>query len=141
MLILVYHRFANARLDSMTVRTETFGHHLQAIEANIVTLDVDAAHPDQYRTPEGWRGFEHVTERLESTDTAPESMDVRWTIWGPVLDVDRTGRPRAYSWVAHSAERLAASLLPLETVRTVDEAFDRANGAGIPGQNLVAVDR
>ncbi|RQZ69166.1 polysaccharide deacetylase family protein [Burkholderia sp. Bp9004] len=33
-LILVYHRFATARLDSMTVRTETFRHQLQAIEAN-----------------------------------------------------------------------------------------------------------
>ncbi|QTD94715.1 polysaccharide deacetylase family protein [Burkholderia anthina] len=33
-LILVYHRFAAARLDSMTVRTETFRNQLQAIEAN-----------------------------------------------------------------------------------------------------------
>ncbi|HDR9483143.1 TPA: polysaccharide deacetylase family protein [Burkholderia aenigmatica] len=33
-LVLVYHRFAAARLDSMTVRIDTFGSHLQAIEAN-----------------------------------------------------------------------------------------------------------
>ncbi|WP_396334015.1 polysaccharide deacetylase family protein [Burkholderia anthina] len=33
-LILVYHRFAAARLDSMTVRIETFRSQLQAIEAN-----------------------------------------------------------------------------------------------------------
>jgi peptidoglycan/xylan/chitin deacetylase (PgdA/CDA1 family) len=33
-LILVYHRFATARLDSMTVRTDTFRNQLQAIEAN-----------------------------------------------------------------------------------------------------------
>ncbi|WP_175688738.1 polysaccharide deacetylase family protein [Burkholderia anthina] len=33
-LILAYHRFATARLDSMTVRTETFRNQLRAIEAN-----------------------------------------------------------------------------------------------------------
>ncbi|MBY4866535.1 polysaccharide deacetylase family protein [Burkholderia anthina] len=33
-LILVYHRFAAARLDSTTVRTETFLNQLRAIEAN-----------------------------------------------------------------------------------------------------------
>lgn len=32
-LILVYHRFANERLDSMTVRTETFRAQLRAIDA------------------------------------------------------------------------------------------------------------
>ncbi|MBG0873305.1 polysaccharide deacetylase family protein [Burkholderia sp. 9777_1386] len=33
-LILVYHRFAAARVDSMTVRVDTFRNQLQAIEAN-----------------------------------------------------------------------------------------------------------
>ncbi|RQR35090.1 polysaccharide deacetylase family protein [Burkholderia sp. Bp9143] len=33
-LILVYHRFAAARLDSMTVRIDTFRNQMQAIEAN-----------------------------------------------------------------------------------------------------------
>ncbi|KVV38130.1 polysaccharide deacetylase [Burkholderia territorii] len=33
-LILAYHRFATARLDSMTVRTETLRSQLRAIEAN-----------------------------------------------------------------------------------------------------------
>jgi penicillin amidase len=66
---------------------------------------------------------------------------VRWTEWGPVLGPDHRGRPRAYRWVAHSAERLATSVTPLESARTVEEAFDEANGLGTPGQNLVVADR
>ena len=64
-----------------------------------------------------------------------------WTVWGPVLEPDHRGRPRAYRWVAHSAEQLAVSLTPLEAARTIEEAFDAANGLGTPGQNLVAADR
>ena len=51
------------------------------------------------------------------------------------------GRLRASRWVAHAADRLAASLTPLERVRTLEEAFDAANGAGTPGQNLVLAER
>ena len=54
---------------------------------------------------------------------------------------DHRGRLRAYRWVAHSAERLATSLTPLEPARTVEEAFDAANGLGTPGQNMVVADR
>ena len=31
--------------------------------------------------------------------------------------------------------------MPLEAARTIEEAFDQANGLGTPGQNLVIVDR
>jgi penicillin amidase len=66
---------------------------------------------------------------------------VAWTIWGPVVGPDHRGRMRAYAWVAHSAERLATTVTALETARTIEEAFDQANGVGIPGQNLVVADR
>src|SRR6185369_7321589 len=56
------------------------------------------------------------------------------------LGSDYRGRMRAYAWAAHSAERLATTVTPLENARTVEQAFDEANGAGIPGQNLVAAD-
>ena len=72
-------------------------------------------------------------------DAAPARCS--WTIWGPVLEPDHRGRPRAYRWVAHSAERLAVSVTPLESARTIEEAFDEANGLGTPGQNMVVADR
>jgi len=109
--------------------------------SDIVLLDVDPARPDAYRTPEGWREFERHDETIAVAGEPDEQLPVLWTIWGPVLEPDHRGRPRAYRWVAHSAEQLAVSLTPLEAARTIEEALDAANGLGTPGQNLVAADR
>ena len=109
--------------------------------SDIVLLDVDSARPNAYLTPQGWRTFERYDEVIEIAGQPPERQQVLWTIWGPLLEPDHRGRPRAYRWVAHSAEQLAASLTPLESARTVDEAFDEANGLGTPGQNLIVADR
>ena len=109
--------------------------------SDIVLLDVDPDRPNVYLTPQGWRAFERHDEVIEIAGQPPEQQSVLWTIWGPVLEPDHHGRPRAYRWVAHSAEQLAASLTPLESARTMDEAFDEANGLGTPGQNLVVADR
>lgn len=108
--------------------------------SDLILLDTDAAHPDQYRTPDGWRRFERHEEVIAIAGQDAQRDVVRWTIWGPVLGADYKGRLRAYAWVAHSAERLATSLAPLEDARTVEEAFDVANGLGTPGQNFVVAD-
>ena len=109
--------------------------------SDIVLLDVDPGRPNAYLTPQGWREFERHDEVIEIAGQAPEHQPVLWTTWGPVLEPDHRGRARAYRWVAHSAEQLAVSLTPLESARTIDEAFDEANGLGTPGQNMVAADR
>ena len=109
--------------------------------SDIVLLDVDAAHPGQYRTPDGWRPFERHNEIIKVAGQPDEELAVDWTIWGPVLGPDHRGRPRALRWVAHAAERLAVSITPLESAQTVEEAFDVANGLGTPGQNIVVADR
>jgi penicillin amidase len=102
---------------------------------DVVMLEVDPANPHRYRTPGGWKDFVDVDESIQVAGAPDEHEPVQWTIWGPVLPPDYRGRPRAYSWVAHSAERLAATLSPLENAHTIEEAFDSANGLGTPGQN------
>jgi penicillin amidase len=110
--------------------------------ADLVVLDVDPSNPNRYRTPEGWRDFERHAETIAVAGGAADHVEVRWTIWGPVLDRDHRGRPRALRWVAHSAEQLAAKgVRPFETASTVEEAFEDANGRGTPGQNMVVADR
>jgi penicillin amidase len=109
--------------------------------SDIVLLEVDPSRPNQYRTPDGWRAFERHDEKIEIAGGAPDRHEVRWTIWGPVLEPDHRGRPRAYRWVPHAAERLAVSITPLETARTLDEALNEANGVGAPGQNIIVVER
>jgi len=108
---------------------------------DVVLLEIDPSDARRYRTPDGWTPFVETNEIIQVAGQADEHEQVRWTIWGPVLPPDYRGRMRAYSWVAHSAERLAATLSPLENARTIEEAFDGANGIGTPGQNFVVADR
>jgi penicillin amidase len=109
---------------------------------DLVLIEVDPTNPDRYRTPEGWRQFEQHREIIAIAGEAADLFDVRWTMWGPVLGTDHRGRLRALRWVAHSADQLAAKgITPFESARTVEEAFDDANGRGTPGQNVVVADR
>jgi penicillin G amidase len=109
--------------------------------SDIVLLETDPARPGFYRAPDGWREIETFHETFEIAGQPAQSGSVQWTMWGPVLGRDHRGRLRAYRWVAHSAEQLATTLTPLEDARTIEDAFDAANGLGTPGQNLVVADR
>ncbi len=109
--------------------------------SDIVLLDVNATQPNRYMTPDGWRAFDRHVETFNIAGQPSQQEEILWTIWGPVLGPDHRGRLRAYRWVAHSAERLAGALLPLESARTIEAAFDEANGLGTPGQNFVVADR
>jgi penicillin amidase len=113
----------------------------QADTGDLVLLDVDPMDPNRYMTPWGWRSFDRYQETIEVKGGNPVSLDVRWTIWGPVLGADHKGRQRAYAWTAHSAERLGASVLRFEDARTLEESLDAANTLGTPAQNMVVADR
>jgi penicillin G amidase len=113
----------------------------QTDSGDLVLLEVDPMDPNRYWTPWGWRTFDHYKETIAVSGGSAVDLDVRWTIWGPVLGTDHKGRLRAYAWTAHSTERLSASVLPLEVARTVEEAVDTANSLGTPAQNMVVADR
>jgi penicillin amidase len=108
--------------------------------SDLILLDVDPQDPTRYRTPDGWRTFDRYNEVIEVAGGSPERLAVSWTIWGPVLEPDFRGRPRAMRWVAHDADRLDVVSAALENARTVDETFDAVNGLGAPGQNFVVAD-
>jgi penicillin amidase len=107
---------------------------------DVVLLDVDPSDPQRYRTPDGWRTFDRVEEKIAVAGAPDVREDVTWTIWGPLLAPDHRGRLRAYRWVAHSAEHLASTILPFEDAATIDDVIAQAHGLGTPGQNLVVVD-
>ncbi|HZI79260.1 MAG TPA: penicillin acylase family protein, partial [Vicinamibacterales bacterium] len=113
----------------------------QADTGDLVLLELDPMDPNRYWTPWGWQTFEHYIEKIEVMGGSPVTLEVRWTIWGPVLGTDHKGRLRAYAWTAHSAERLSASVSRLEEARTLEEALDAANSLGTPAQNIIVADR
>jgi penicillin G amidase len=104
---------------------------------DLVILEMDG---DRYLTPDGPRDFDLHEEIIEIHGGDPETFEVRWTIWGPVIDEDHTGRPRVLRWIAHDTEGANLGLLGLEHVSTIDEAVEAANRTGIPPQNFVVAD-
>lgn len=108
--------------------------------SDLVVLEVDARDAGRYRTPEGPKAFEIRTETIEVQGGEPVELPVRETVWGPVIDEDSEGRPRALAWTAHHPRAVSFEVLDLETARTVDEAIAVAHTGGIPAQNFVVAD-
>lgn len=107
---------------------------------DLVLLEVDPRRPDVYRTPEGLKWFAKVTETIRVKGGEDVPFEVKETIWGPVLDTDHKGRPRAFAWTAHHPESVNLASVGLETARTLEEAMAIANRSGIPPQNFVVAD-
>lgn len=109
--------------------------------ADLVILETDPRDPEVYRTPRGPRRFEKVRETIKAKGQADETLEVRSTIWGPVLDKDHRGRQRAFSWTAYHPEAVSfGAVFGMETARTLEEAMAVANRSGIPPQNFVVAD-
>jgi penicillin amidase len=104
---------------------------------DLVIVETAGEGGDRYRTPDGMRPVVHTTERIKVRGGAEEALDVRETIWGPIVGLDERGRPRAVRWVPHDAEGLNSRFSGIETARSVEEAFSAGRRAGIPAQNLV----
>ncbi|HEV7515317.1 MAG TPA: penicillin acylase family protein, partial [Thermoanaerobaculia bacterium] len=107
---------------------------------DLIVLETDPAHPGFYRTPDGFRPFEHASEVIRVHGGKPRTLDVLSTIWGPVVDRDHLGRPRALAWTAHHEEAVNLDLLSLEQARTIEEAMAAAHRSGPPAQNFMVVD-
>ncbi|MCO1334342.1 penicillin acylase family protein [Microbulbifer sp. OS29] len=95
----------------------------------------------QYKTPEGWRNFSIEQEEIAIKGGDSDIMEVRSTIWGPVIDTNYNGTPLAFRWVAHDISGGNMNLLNIETVRSAQEALDLGASLGIPHQNLVVGDK
>jgi penicillin amidase len=94
-----------------------------------------------YRTPDGDREVETYVERIEIRDGADQSLVVRETIWGPIVDdVDYPDGEIAVSWIAHHTDAVNFGHFALEQARSVEDAIAAANRAGIPPQNFVVGD-
>lgn len=95
----------------------------------------------RFRTAYGFSALETAEETIRSRDGSEEKVTVESTPWGPVVDRDRHGRRRALRWVAHDPRGVNLELMGMEQARTVDEAMEVANRAGMPAQNVLIADR
>ncbi len=109
--------------------------------SDLVEIEVDPEDPTRYRTPDGWKSFAIHEERIEvSGAEAEEVLEIRETVWGPVVDEDHRGRLRAIRWIAHEADAVTMGVGALETATTLDDALTIAQQSGLPPQNFVGTD-
>ncbi|MFN2444616.1 MAG: penicillin acylase family protein [Vicinamibacterales bacterium] len=109
--------------------------------SDLILIEPDTRLPDHYVTAGGARRFEEHDEIIEVAGGSPETLRVRWTMWGPVIGVDLHGRSLAQRWVAHDASILASDITAPELARSATDALGRFAGLGMPAQNVVLGDR
>jgi len=107
---------------------------------DLVIIETDPSDSTRYIAPGGSRLFDRHRERIAVKGVPDETVEVVSTIWGPIVDRDHRGRPRALRWTAHDPEAINASLRLLEEAKTLDEALAIAQQSGIPPQNFVCAD-
>ncbi|MEM1057316.1 MAG: penicillin acylase family protein [Bacteroidota bacterium] len=109
--------------------------------ADLVRLVEEPGMPNLVQSDSGTVAVDTLREVIEVAGGEPVTLDIPMTPWGPVLYTDGRGDRYAVQWGAHRAEASNLGLMDLEGARSLAEALDIANEAGIPAQNFVAGDR
>ena len=107
---------------------------------DLVQLEINPENPDEYRTPNGWRRFEVVNERIEIKGGEHVIQPVKLTIWGPVSPNPLMGQPVAIHWTALQPEAVGMELLDIDQATTLDDALDIMNRFGGPPLNVNMAD-
>jgi penicillin amidase len=106
----------------------------------LVQLEIDPDRPDQYLTPDGWRPFEVINESIKRKRGDFVEVEVRKTIWGPVLEKRLMGKQVALRWTALDAGGVDFGLMRMEQARTVEEAVSAVNSFTGPPLNVLMAD-
>ena len=109
--------------------------------SDLVRVEPDPRDNAKYLTPDGPRPFETFQETIVAKGAPSKAVNVRWTIWGPIVWTDARGREYAQRWIAHDADSLASDITRPERARSVDELVAAVSGLGIPNQNVTMADR
>jgi penicillin amidase len=94
----------------------------------------------QYLTPDGYKEFTYNRQVIAIKDEPSQEIDIKETIWGPVIGKDNQGHLLAYRWVAHDKEAINLYATELELANNIEQAFDIATRSGIPSQNMMVGD-
>lgn len=117
--------FTNATIDS----------------TDVVVVEVDPRKPMRYRTPDGWRDFENISEVINIRGAPPHNVHYQRTIWGPVVGDSGRGAKYVAVWTPQMAGGADMGLVDMEGARSVNEALSLAPRCGVPVQNFLVGDR
>ncbi|MCL6271963.1 penicillin acylase family protein [Sansalvadorimonas sp. 2012CJ34-2] len=102
---------------------------------------LEVTEDDHYITPDGPVPFQNRFSTVKVSGDTPQTMQVRYSIWGPVVRSKYDGSLQAIRWTAHNSEATNAGLYKLEQASDVSSAIEIANASGVPPQNFVVGDK
>ncbi len=94
---------------------------------------------DQYRYGDEWRSFETETRTIEVTDSTDETVTIRKTVHGPVLE--REGYQVGVAWTGLTATETTLSVYRMGRSTGLDEFEAATKQFDLPTQNVVYADR
>jgi penicillin amidase len=109
--------------------------------SDLIIVEHDPTDPARYRTPSGMLPVATVHETINVKGSASVPVEIRETIWGPVVGHDSNGHERAVAWVPLREGGMNGTMAAIETAETLEQLFDVGARAGIPAQNMVAAQR
>ncbi len=107
---------------------------------DLVQLELNPENPNEYKTPDGWKQFEVINERIEIRGGNHIVQPVQLTIWGPVSRTPLMGQPVAIHWTALQPEAVGMELLDMDTALTVEDALHIMNRFRNVPLNVVIAD-
>jgi len=108
--------------------------------SDLVLLDIDPADRERYYTAKGFTRFGKRKETIKIRGKPDLTVEIRTTIWGPVLPDSLVGRLVALRWTALDPAATDLKFLDLDSVSDVNEALTLFNQAGGPPLNALVVD-
>jgi penicillin amidase len=97
--------------------------------------------PATYLSESGERTLTIIEESIEVKGEAAHSLEVRESIWGPVLEHPaEAGSLYAIHWLAHETRAVNLRGLDLELATSSEQALHIASQMGMPPQNFVVGD-
>ncbi|CAM3848756.1 penicillin acylase family protein [Parendozoicomonas haliclonae] len=103
-------------------------------------VNLELTEDGRYMTPEGPKAFDIHKSVIEVKGQEPVVEELRFSIWGPVIESEYDGSLKALRWTAHDPEATNANLYMMEMADTIYEAVNVANISGVPPQNFTVGD-
>lgn len=119
-------------------------------DQDILVEEVNPSNALEYRTPDGWAPFETRDSIIQVADNAPVTLQMQWSVNGPILPEDQydlgairpPGHVTALSWTALTPDDTSISAaMGVMRAHNVEQAIDAAAGYIAPSQNLTLADR
>lgn len=107
---------------------------------DLLILETDPNHPRKYKTPDGWQEMQQIVETIAVRGGPDITVQIDWTIWGPVVDEDIQGRKRVWRWVAQELDGVNLNIVGLTKCQSVESALELVATCGVPHVNFLVGD-